>query len=209
MATILNHGRRSSGAIALTFDMGGRLTPALDIVNWLIDHEVAATIFPTGEMSTNDTGRAVLALVAAHPELFDVGNHSWDHPYFTKLTAAEMAWQLQQTEAAISPLAGQTTKPWFRPPYGAVNASVQAGVAAAGWSYIVKWDVDTIDWKRVVKGGPTAADIVANVTANAQGGSIILMHLGGYHTLEALPGILAAIESKNLHPVTLEELFDR
>lgn len=206
-AAIVSHGSRSSGKIALTFDMGGRLTPALDIVQWLIDHQVHATIFPTGEAATTTTGTAVLALVKAHPELFDIGNHSWDHPYFTKLTAAQMASELQQTEAAVRPLVGQTTKPWFRPPYGAVNSAVQAGVGAAGWRTIVMWDVDTIDWKLVADGGPTAADIVAKIQAKAQAGSIVLMHLGGYHTLEALPGILDAVTSKGLQPATLGDLL--
>jgi peptidoglycan/xylan/chitin deacetylase (PgdA/CDA1 family) len=206
-AAIVTHGARASTRIALTFDMGGRLTPALDIVTWLVDHQVHATIFPTGETGTTTTGTAVLVLVKAHPELFDLGNHSWDHPYFTQLTAAQMATELQRTEAAIAPVAGQTTKPWFRPPYGAVNAAVQAGVGAAGWRYVVKWDVDTIDWRPVTDGGPTADDIVAKVEANARGGSIILMHLGGYHTLEALPGILAAVEANGLQPATLGELL--
>ena len=209
-ATILTHGSRTSGRIALTFDMGGRLTPALDIVNWLIAHRVHATIFPTGKTgSTTETGRAVLALVAAHPELFDVGNHSWGHPYFTKLTATQIASQLRTTETAIAPLAGQTTRPWFRPPYGAVNATVQAAVGAAGWQYVVTWDVDTIDWKPIADGGPTAAQIVAKIQARAQGGSIVLMHLGGYETLKALPGIIAAIDAKGLEPATLGELFGR
>jgi hypothetical protein len=33
------------------------------------------------------------------------------------------------------------------------------------------------------------------------------MHLGGWHTLEALPGILAAVEAMGLQPVTLGEMF--
>jgi peptidoglycan/xylan/chitin deacetylase (PgdA/CDA1 family) len=206
-ATLVSHGSRSSSRIALTFDMGGRLTPALDIVHWLIDHGIHATIFPTGEAGTTTTGKAVMALVKAHPDLLDLGNHSWDHPYFTKLTAAQMAAELQTTEAAIAPLAGQTTKPWFRPPYGATNAAVQAGVGAAGWRYVVKWDVDTIDWKPIADGGPTAADIVAKIQAKAQAGSIVLMHLGGYETLAALPDILAAVEAKGLQPVTLGSLL--
>lgn len=208
VANVISHGSRTSNRIALTFDMGGRLTPAVAIVTWLIDHGVHATIFPTGKTgSTTTDGRAVLALIKAHPELFDVGNHSWDHPYFTKLTAAQMAQQLTSTEDAIAPLTGQTAKPWFRPPYGAWNAAVRAGVGAAGWRHLVMWDVDTIDWKLESDGGPSTADIVAKITANAQGGSIVLMHLGGYHTLEALPGILAAVQAKGLRPVTLGEMF--
>jgi peptidoglycan/xylan/chitin deacetylase (PgdA/CDA1 family) len=207
-ANVIYHGSRASGKVALTFDMGGRLTPAVAIVTWLIDHHVHATIFPTGVAgSTTVQGEAALALVKAHPELFDVGNHSWDHPDFTTLTRAQMVQEITTTEMAIAPLVGQTTKPWFRPPFGALNGAVQLGVAAAGWQRVVMWDVDTIDWKPESDGGPTTAAIVAKVGANTQAGSIVLMHLGGYNTLDALPGILAAVQAKGLQPATLGELL--
>ena len=51
-------------ASALTLDMGGRVGDALAIVDWLVDHEVHATIFMTGAMADNpntDAGRQVLA----------------------------------------------------------------------------------------------------------------------------------------------------
>jgi peptidoglycan/xylan/chitin deacetylase (PgdA/CDA1 family) len=76
-----------------------------------------------------------------------------------------------------------------------------------GWSTIVMWDIDTIDWRPESDGGPTAAQIVAKVVDNAQGGSIVLMHLGGFNTLEALPGILGGLRAKGLQPVTLEVMF--
>jgi peptidoglycan/xylan/chitin deacetylase (PgdA/CDA1 family) len=207
-ATVISHGPRGSVGIAFTFDMGGRLDPAVDIVQWLVDHHVHATLFPTGTAgSTTTLGREALTLAAAHPELFDIGNHSWSHPNFTTLTATQMADQVSACEAAIEPIVGQTSKPWFRPPYGAWTSAVRAGVGQAGYRYLVMWDVDTIDWRATIDGGPTATDIVAKISANAQGGSIVLMHLGGWHTLEALPGILAAVEAKGLQPVTLGEMF--
>ncbi len=207
-ATVVTHGGRKSGQIALTFDMGGRLEPASDIVRWLIDHDIPATIFPTGKTgSTVEDGIAALQLAAARPDLFDFGNHSWDHPDFRGLSAGQVAEQLLSTENALYPILGQSTKPWFRPPFGGWNDRVRARVGAAGWAYLVLWDVDTIDWRPVEDGGPTAADIVARIQSDARDGSIVLMHLGGYHTLEALPGILAAIEGKNLRPVTLGELL--
>jgi peptidoglycan/xylan/chitin deacetylase (PgdA/CDA1 family) len=207
-ATVISHGSRDSVEIALTFDMGGRLDPAVDIVQWLVDHHVHATLFPTGTAgSTTTFGREALTLAAAHPELFDIGNHSWSHPNFTTLTATQMADQVRACEAAIEPLVGQTSKPWFRPPYGAWTYAVRAAVGRAGYRYLVMWDVDTIDWRATIDGGPTATDIVAKIGAKAQGGSIVLMHLGGWHTLEALPGILAAVAARGLQPVTLGEMF--
>jgi hypothetical protein len=69
------------------------------------------------------------------------------------------------------------------------------------------WDVDMIDWRPEADGGPTAGDMAAKLQANARGGSIVLMHLGGYNTLQALPGILAAAGNLGLEPVTLTEML--
>ena len=145
-------------------------------------------------------------VAATRPDLFDFGTHSWDPPDFKTLTAAQMADQRTRTEAALLPVVG-STKPWFRPPFGSWDTAVRAGVGAAGWQFMVTWDVDMIDWRPLVDGGPTAADMKAKLLAKAQGGSIVLMHLGGYNTLEALPGILAACQTLGLQPVTLSEMF--
>jgi peptidoglycan/xylan/chitin deacetylase (PgdA/CDA1 family) len=206
-SSVVSHGTRGTTQVALTFDMGGRLDPALDIVGWLIDHDVHATLFPTGASgTTTTTGRAALALAATRPDLFAIGNHSWDHPDFTTLSAAQMADQLRSTDDAIRDLIGTPTTPWFRPPYGAWTYDVRVGVGAAGWSRLVMWDVDTIDWKSTADGGPTADDIVTKVVAQAQGGSIVLMHLGGWHTLEALPDLIGGLQARGLTPVTLAEM---
>jgi peptidoglycan/xylan/chitin deacetylase (PgdA/CDA1 family) len=190
--------------------MGGRVEPALDIMNWLIANDVHATVFMTGAMADNpntEAGRAVLRLIEAHPTVFDLGNHSYSHPDFRELTAAEMASELSRAESAIAAVVDVSPRPWFRPPFGGVNAAVVSGVAAAGYDRTIMWDVDTIDWLPEAEGGPTAVEIVAKVTSNAQGGSIVLMHLGGYNTYEALPGVVAALKAKGLQSVTLGDLL--
>jgi peptidoglycan/xylan/chitin deacetylase (PgdA/CDA1 family) len=207
-AIVISSGPRSSGKVALTFDMGGRLEPALDIIGWLRDHGVNATLFPTGASGAGTTiGRAVLEQAAARPDLFELGNHSWDHPSFTELDSAAIADQLGRTETAVAEIGGRSTKPWFRPPFGAWDDGVRQAVGDAGWAYVVMWDVDTIDWRPTSDGGPTARDIEAKVLSRAQGGSIVLMHLGGWNTLEALPAVVDGLRAKGLDPVTLSELI--
>jgi peptidoglycan/xylan/chitin deacetylase (PgdA/CDA1 family) len=209
-SALISHGSRSSKGVALTFDMGGRLDPALQIMDWLIANEVHATIFPTGKtVAETPIGRAVVERVAAHPDLFILGNHTWDHPDLTELDAAAVADQLVRTEAAARDLAGLSTKPFFRPPFGSQNVAVRNTVGAVGWSKTVMWDVDTIDWRPTSDGGPTAVDIRAKVLSRIQGGSIVLMHLGGFNTLEALPGMVKGIKDRGLTPVTLAEMLGR
>lgn len=207
-SVVVSNGPRGGNGVALTFDMGGRLDPALDIVDWLIANDVPATIFPTGaSASTTDVGKAVMAGVAAHPDLFSVGNHTWDHPDMTKLQAPAMTTELQDTETAVMALTGSSTKPFYRPPYGTQDLASRKVAGQLGWAFTILWDVDTVDWKPISDGGPTADDIVARVLSRARGGSIVLMHLGGYETYAALPRIVAGLRSLGLQPVTLSRLL--
>ena len=207
-AAVIRHGPRDVPVVALTFDMGGRLDPAQDILAWLVDNEVPATIFPTGGTGAMTAeGLAALEVVAEHRDLLDLGNHSWSHPDFRELDAAAMRDQLERTEEAVLELTGRSTVPWFRPPFGALDEQIPAVVGAAGWTSIVLWDIDTIDWRPIEDGGPTADEIVGKVLERAQGGSIVLLHLGGYETLEALPGIVEGLRARGLEPVTLDTML--
>jgi peptidoglycan/xylan/chitin deacetylase (PgdA/CDA1 family) len=205
---VVAHGSRGTNRVALTFDLETRLDGAAGIIDLLVERGVHATIFAAGRPGTEtDRGRYVLAAVRAHPELFDLGGHSWDLPDFTTLSSAQIRDQLDRTESALVGAAGRSSRPLFRPPYGAWNGAVRAAVGAGGWHYIVTWDVDTHDLRQTSRGGPTAEDIRATVLASARGGSIVLLHLGGYHTLEALPAILDGLAERGLWPVTLTEML--
>ncbi len=48
---------------------------------------------------------------------------------------------------------------------------------------------------------------VVHLLGNAQGGSIVLMHLGGYETFEALPQIVAGLCAAGNAIVSLDEMF--
>jgi peptidoglycan/xylan/chitin deacetylase (PgdA/CDA1 family) len=207
-SVLVSHGPRYVRQVALTLDMGGRMKPAEQIMGWLVDHEIPATIFPTGSTgSTTAAGRRVLGIIREHANLFGLGNHSWDHPRCTRLTPAQVDRQLRRTEDAVAPLAGQSTRPWFRPPYGAVDQQLLDAVGASGWAITVKWDVTTNDYVPPDEGGPTTDELVDRILSRVRGGSIVLLHLGGYRTRQALPAIVAGIRERGLELVTLDRLL--
>jgi len=207
---LVTNGPRGSGKIALTFDMGGRVDPALDIMNFLIANDVRATIFMTGAIINSpftDAGRQVLGIINANLDLFELGNHSYSHPDFPALTAGQMQSELATTQAAINQYSTLQTAPLFRPPSGAWDSRVLSVVGQAGYTETIMWDVDTIDWRPESDGGPTTAQIVTKVLNNAQGGSIVLMHLGGYNTFAALPDIVNGLRDRGFELVTVGELL--
>jgi len=217
-ATVPNAGH----AVALTLDMGGRLDPGVDILNFLIAHEVCVTIFPTGAMAQTTEGQRVMAIIRAHPELFEVGNHTMYHCDLVRggggsptlapcagvtPTAEFIQNELTTAAAIIEQYSGQDPQPYWRPPYGSVNDAVRSAAAAAGYTKTFMWDIDTIDWKPISQGGPTADGIATKVVTNAQNGSIVLMHLGGYETLDALKKMVPGLRDRGFLLTSLSDLL--
>ena len=216
----------AAGRVALTFDMGGRMTPALRILSVLIANNVCATIFPTGAIGKTAEGQAALAVIKAHPELFELANHTMHHcdlvrggggspgaadaAYCASLapspSEAAVKQELTNAEAAIKQYGGGTTKPFWRAPYGSVNATVLRWAAEAGWTKHFKWDIDTIDWKPIADGGPTARSMTLKVVNNARSGSVVLMHLGGFETPDALQAMIDGLRARGFVLTSLSDM---
>ncbi len=207
--------------VALTFDMGGRMDPAVDIMSFLVANDVCATIFATGVMSQTPQGQQVMAIIRAHPELFEIANHTMYHcdlarggggspstaPCAGTFDAARIGRELTEAEAILRNGTGQASQPYWRPPYGSINPAVLEAVAAAGYTKTFLWDIDTVDWKPISDGGPTAAQIAAKVVNNAVNGSNVLFHLGGYETLDSLQLIVPGLRDRGFTLTSLSDLL--
>ena len=82
-----------------------------------------------------------MALIKAHPELFEIGNHTQNHCNLRDggegaacaadpPTDARIQAELLDADAVFSSLVGKAGVPYWRPPYGVHDARVRA--AAAG-----------------------------------------------------------------------------
>jgi peptidoglycan/xylan/chitin deacetylase (PgdA/CDA1 family) len=47
-----------------------------------------------------------------------MGNHTWSHPYITKLSPKEVADQIRRNAEFLVSTYGVDGAPFFRPPYG-------------------------------------------------------------------------------------------
>ena len=209
--------------VALTFDMGGRMDPAVDIMNFLVANQVCATIFATGIMSNTAQGQQVLAIIRAHPELFEIANHTMYHCDLARggggspstgpcaggpFTADRVRKELTDAEGLLTAGTGQTPQPYWRPPYGSLNQGVLDAAASVGYTKTFMWDIDTIDWKPIADGGPTAEQIAAKVIGNAVNGSNVLFHLGGFETLQSLELIVPGLRDRGFTLTSLSDLLN-
>jgi peptidoglycan/xylan/chitin deacetylase (PgdA/CDA1 family) len=183
--------------IAITFDDGpsARLTPKL--LDLLATHHVKATFFVIGEN------------VAEHPEIVaratreghEIGNHSWSHPNFRKMSDEAVRRDLRKTDDAIRSATG-TRPTLMRPPYGSITARQKRWITDEFGYKIILWDVDPLDWKR-----PGPAAVCNRILKAAQPGSIILSHDIHPGTIEAMPATLDQLEAKGFKLVTVSELI--
>lgn len=189
--------------MALTFDAGASDAGVPAILATLAERRITATFFVTGDFARRYPDAVRAMAEAGHV----IGNHSDTHPDFTTLTAAELAAQLTDAQAAIGPLVGGTTRPWFRFPFGAADQAAIAGVNASGYA-CVGWTVDTLGWKGT-SGGQSLDSVVSRVIAALRPGAIVLMHVGANpddgSTLDAaaLPNIISQLRERGYGFVTV------
>ena len=165
--------------VYLTFDDGpSPYTP--QILQILRSTGSTATFFQLG-VNTHGQARIEAAIKAQGS---NIGNHSYNHPDLTTLSAAQLKWQIAHGPRAKC----------FRPPYGATNKAVRQAIRRAG-AHQVLWDVDTLDW---TKPGVKKLERFGAST-HVTGGSIILMHDGGGvrdQTVAALPGLIHTLHAR-------------
>ena len=183
--------------IAMTFDDGPSATLTPKLLDILAAHQIKATFFVIGEN------------VAEHPEIVaraareghEIGNHSWSHPNFGKMSDDGVRSQLQRTDDAIKSAIGARPT-LLRPPYGSITAREKRWINDQFGYQIILWDVDPYDWKRP---GPS---VVRNrILKETRPGSIVLSHDIHPGTIEAMPSTFDALAAKGFKFVTVSELI--
>ncbi|HVW23283.1 MAG TPA: polysaccharide deacetylase family protein [Candidatus Saccharimonadales bacterium] len=179
--------------LALTFDDGPNPLTTPQIVSELEQANVKATFFMVGSRVAGNDG----LLQQMYNDGDEIGNHSWSHPDLTKLPVDQIRQQVKLTQEAIM-AAGVPPPTLFRPPYGAVNPTIEANIPMT----ILLWNEDPEDWA-----ARTPAQVVRAVEASAHPGGIVDMHDIYDLTANALPQILSDLQAQGYHFVTVSELL--
>jgi len=194
--------RRRAMEVALTFDDGPDLQWTPRVLDILAHYQMKATFFCVGQMVKYYP--KVLERMASEGHV--IGNHSWDHPYFTKIPLTAVAEQIERTSEQIESVVGLWPR-LVRPPYGAVNEDVIWTIGAAG-NEIILWDVDSWDWK-----GLSGPQVARNILGHVSSGSVVLQHCAGgtKDTLkgsgDALPYVIEVLNEQNYTFATISEMF--
>lgn len=160
-----------------TFDDGTHDMPqAWALLDLLKEHGVKAILFPTGRWARSHPDYIARALREGHR----LCNHSETHARLPRLNDAQM-------EREITRGAGHGTCDLLRPPSMDLSKRVERMAATLGYK-IYLWDVDSRDWESL-----PAEDIVNRVLARMKPSAVLLFHMHGAHTIEALPRLFRVL----------------
>lgn len=197
-STEVDRGNTSRPQIALTFDAGGPATPTAQILDILARHDLHVTWFITGDWAQDNPDLVRRVQSNGH----EIGNHTMTHADLTTLPNERVCQELLQADRVLSGITGRTTRPYFRPPNGARNATVRALAANLGYR-TVYWTIDTIDWRE----DATPQSITDRVMNNLGNGVIVLMHAGSTVEAQTLDGLITKIEQRGYQIVSLSQLL--
>lgn len=196
-SVIISNGSLQQKKIALTFDAGSDAV-GIGILDVLEKHNIKATFFLTGKWVVKYPSLAKRIAEEGH----DIGNHSYSHPDAVKTTAAAFKQDIIKAEEAIKKAIGKTPQPYFRFPFGSYNSAALKTAGEAGYPYSIQWSLDTIDWKQ-----PSAKVIISRIKTGASNGDIILMHIGGINTPDAVDQVIPWLKSQGYQLVPLSDLI--
>jgi peptidoglycan/xylan/chitin deacetylase (PgdA/CDA1 family) len=118
-----------------------------------------------------------------------------------------MRKELADTEQLMQEVAGATTRPLFRPPYGAYDEGVLHTAVAQGYLPIY-WTIDSLDSVGEPKTPEFLLERVTRaLTPEQLRGAIILAHCGSAPTAEALPQILDRFAEMGFEVKTVSEVL--
>ncbi|WP_051942910.1 polysaccharide deacetylase family protein [Streptacidiphilus rugosus] len=187
-ATVLEHGYDTAKVVTLSFDADWSDAGVASVLNTLKANGITAAFSLTGRFVERYPA-STRTIMAAGSKLV---NHSYDHPYFSKLTQAQRWSELNRAEAAYNKL-GYSSNGWFRAPYrdGYADPGVNRDLALDGYYISFDWTFDTTGYN-----GASTATILSRVRQYVRPGAIIVMHPGeGSTDPAALPQVISTLKS--------------
>jgi peptidoglycan/xylan/chitin deacetylase (PgdA/CDA1 family) len=194
---LISSGSQQKKEIAFTFDAGSDAV-GIKILDVLKKHNIKSTFFLTGKWVEKFPDYAKRIVADGH----EIGNHSYSHPDAVKTTATAFKQDILKAEQIIKNITGVSPQPYFRFPYGSYNAAALKTVGEAGYPYSIQWSLDSIDWRQ-----PTKEELISRIEAGASNGDIILMHIGGINTPDAVDQVIPKLKAMGYEIVPLSELL--
>ncbi len=194
---VRSHVDTDQRAIALTLDDGYR--PDHRILDLIARYGVHGTAFIVGDVADSDH-MFVRELVRLG---WMVCSHTQSHAQLTTLSHAQIRQEMLDGIESVESVVGYRC-PYFRAPYGSVDARVAAMADALGVQ-LIGWDASISD----TAPAGTDPDLQTRIATDAiRPGSILLGHFGGTNSYTVLSEVLEWLRTSGYSVGSVAELID-
>ena len=186
---------------AWTVDDGSSPEGIKDYLDFMQTHDLRMTFFITSEYSGWISNRSQVQELVDSGQL-QLANHSHLHPGFRASSNARITEELTRCGKFIEDTYGVQAKPFFRPPYGQIDARVVSVATELGYTSPIMWSGSLGDTARQRR-----QSIVQLGDKYIQDGVILLDHFNSRTPKTVFDELLKRVVDRKLKTVTLDDVF--
>lgn len=187
--------------LALTLDDGVNSEVVRLYTQFAKDTGARLTYFVNG-INDSWTDNAKLLRPLVESGQIQLGNHTWSHPDLTTVSKNDVAQQLTKNHDFLRKTYGIDAAPYFRPPYGNHNSTVDAVAAELGYTVPTLWYGSLSDSKLI-----TEDYIVKMANQYFTPQAIVIGHLNYLPVTHVYGQLVDVIRARKLRLVTLNDVF--
>jgi peptidoglycan/xylan/chitin deacetylase (PgdA/CDA1 family) len=192
----------SGDLLALTLDDGVNADVVRLYTEFARDTGVRLTYFVNGCNNSWTSNLALLRPLVESGQI-QLGNHTWSHPDLRKLSTSQVAREITRNDEFLKKTYGVDAAPYFRPPYGSHNSTVDGVAAALGYTATTMWSGSLADSTVI------AEDYIVRMAKQYFiGQAVVLGHLNHPPVTHVFSQLRDLIRARALRTVTLKDVFD-
>ena len=199
---VVAKGPATGRRIALTVDDGTSATVVAGYADFAARTGTHLTFSPNGTYNREWAPHAATLQPLVAQGQVQIINHTFTHRDLRTLTPAEIRDELQRNDDWVIHTFGTTTRPYYRPPFGRHTPTIDGLAAELGYTRTILWNGSFSDSEVV-----TPQFLLAEAAKYLQPGVINLGHANHPAVLSCFDHLMDLIHSRDLTPVTLDEMF--
>jgi peptidoglycan/xylan/chitin deacetylase (PgdA/CDA1 family) len=172
-----------------------------DYLDFMQTHDLRMTFFITSEYEGWISNRSQVQELVDSGQL-QLANHTHLHPGLRASSNARITEELTRCGKFIEDTYGVQAKPYFRPPYGQIDARVRAVASELGYTSPIMWSGSLGDTARQRR-----QSIVQLGDKYIQDGVILLDHFNSRTPKAVFDQLLKRVVDRKLKTVTLDDVF--
>ncbi|UGT40663.1 polysaccharide deacetylase family protein [Nocardia yamanashiensis] len=191
----------SGNSMALTVDDGASPEVVGAYIKFAKDTGARFTFFVTAYYDSWTTHKAALRPLVDSGQI-QLANHTWDHADLTTLSASAVSSQLERAKTFLHNNFGVDGAPYYRPPFGRHNGTVDRVAADLGYTVPTMWYGSLSD-----SGVITEQYLIecAHKYFNPQ--TIVIGHANAPAVTHCYDQLVEIIRERNLSMVTLNDVL--